>query len=189
MSIGALGGYKMTSRVGDSIANAAGNFTDSVRSEYYAGHENEYQEKQMAKYIKDWKQNDANMQMLQRNLSAERFKELTKKDEQNKTSELDKYLQQGFDVKDIIAGERFAEENRGMTRDAARAALTLNQDVAGGDFRKLSEKKKNEWRDTMSKQFMSRFNTKDANDSRVQQNTRQAEEYITRIAKIRSQIS
>ena len=179
-----VGGYNLTAGLGDRAGARMQDFNKSVEGEYYKGREEERKQKEMDEYIKNWKKQDKNMDLLQRNLNMnnEQFKDY------QATGAIDDYIRHGFyDAKDMVASEKFMEKYR-VDRNSAMTALKMHKDIAGGDYAKLNSAEQEKWKNSMSKKFMKQLGTNDANDQRVKDSVSQAEKYLTDISKIKSKI-
>ena len=183
MGLGGLAGYKFGSGAAGSITdgtiNTFKNVNSAIDNEYYAGRPDEYARKQMDEYIKNWKKEQSNLDILKRNVSDERYKQLIN------GNEIQKYINSGYtDAKDIAAAERFSEQT-GKDREVSIDVLQINKEIANGDFTKLNINEKDKWRETLKDKFKKQGGI---SDQQVQANAKQAEEYLEAISKIRSKI-
>ena len=114
---GGVAGYKLGSKgaenVGKTISGTVGSQIESIRNEYYRDNPDKYIEKEMKKYRNNWKENEDNDRILRDNLSTQQYKDLMKgaKDgDPNTAPEIDKYLDAGFDAKQIVAAEKIRDD-------------------------------------------------------------------------------
>ena len=185
MSLGGLAGYKFGSGVAgamtDTATGAASKAKNAIEQEYYAGNPDAYDEKKMKEYIKKWKENQNNMEILKRQLGNKAANELIKGDG------LEKYLKSGFtDVKDIAAGELFAKQHKNMTTDDAIDVLQINKQIAGGKFKDLNPDEQDKWRRALREKFKKQ--NPNISDAQLKKNVEDAEGYMNAISDIRSKI-
>lgn len=174
---GAKLGSNMGRNTGDNLISAAGDFMDDVKNEYYAGNATGYNQKLMDEYEKNWKNDRNNMGIIKRNIDKDKYEDLV-------NDGIGKYLQYGFtDAKDIVAAEKFAEDNK-LSRDAAINVLQMNKQIAGGNFTNLHENDKQKWRDDMKK----RFGKYSSDQNTIADNVKKAEGYLESLSSIRSKI-
>ena len=177
-TLGYKGGSAIMKNTGDNIISGAKGFIDDFNAEYYSDKKEEYDQKLMDEYEKNWKLNRNNMNVLRRNkIDDAQFKELSEKG-------ISEYLQAGFtDAKDIAAAERFAKENK-LGREDAINVLQMNKQIAGGNFTNLHDQDKQKWRDDMKK----RFGKYSSNQNTIADNVKKAEGYLESLSSIRSKI-
>lgn len=177
-ALGYKGGSAIMKNTGDNIISGAKGFIDDFNAEYYSDKKEEYDQKLMDEYEKNWKLNRNNMNVLRRNkIDDAQFKELSEKG-------ISEYLQAGFtDAKDIAAAERFAKENKLGRKDAINV-LQMNKQIAGGNFTNLHDQDKQKWRDDMKK----RFGKYSSDQNTIADNVKKAEGYLESLSSIRSKI-
>ena len=177
-ALGYKGGSAIMKNTGDNIISGAKGFIDDFNAEYYSDKKEEYDQKLMDEYEKNWKLNRNNMNVLRRNkIDDAQFKELSEKG-------ISEYLQAGFtDAKDIAAAERFAKENK-LGREDAINVLQMNKQIAGGNFTNLHDQDKQKWRDDMKK----RFGKYSSDQNTIADNVKKAEGYLESLSSIRSKI-
>lgn len=174
---GAKLGSNMGRNTGDNIISATGDFIDDVKNEYYAGNAQGYNQKLMDEYEKNWKKDRNNMGIIKRNIDKDKYEDLV-------NDGIGKYLQYGFtDAKDIVAAEKFAEDNK-LSRDAAINVLQMNKQIAGGNYNNLNKPDKQKWKADMMDRFIKEGN----NETIAKQNVEKAERYLESLSSIRSNI-
>lgn len=146
MALGGIAGYKFGTgagqAVGTGVANTLSNANNAIMNEYYAGNPDAYAERQMKEYVEKWKLDKKNLEILERNLGDKHTKELLK------SERLKNHFDEGFtDPKDIIAIEKLIQE--GFSPESARGIAQINNDIAGGDYRKLDAESQKRWRQSI----------------------------------------
>lgn len=132
---GGVAGYKLGSKgaenVGKTISGTVGSQIDSIRNEYYRDNTDKYIEKEMKKYRNNWKENEDNDRILRDNLSKQQYKDLMKgaKDgDPNTAPEIDKYLDAGFDAKQIVAAEQIRNDpNFNFSQEQAMTVAKMSE--------------------------------------------------------------
>lgn len=191
-------GYLAGSRAGESIVTGAAtgisNFASSVTEEYYAGHQEDRERREMKKSIKEFKNDRKKMGELRNKIDNEKmYNDLIKEDGKGRSG-IDEYKEFGVDdAKDMAALEHFRANYNGMTREQAITVWQMNKDVTGGKrFDKLSKKNQDEWRDTMAQNFRKSMKTSGMTEEQINtyvaNNVRKAEDYITQFGKERAKM-
>ena len=132
---GGVAGYKLGSKgaenVGKTISGTVGSQIESIRNEYYRDNPDKYIEKEMKKYRNNWKENEDNDRILRDNLSTQQYKDLMKgaKDgDPNTAPEIDKYLDAGFDAKQIVAAEQIRNDpNFNFSQEQAMTVAKMSE--------------------------------------------------------------
>lgn len=149
LGAGYIAGSKMAggtmNRIGTGYDNIKNSETRQAMTEAYYGEQ--YREKQQNKQIKEWKKNIEYKEGLERAVGERNAKHMYK------NGEIDEYLKRGVDdVSDMAA---MHELRKKRIANSIPEAIALHQygERIGGDYAKLKEKDKKEWRETFSEEF------------------------------------
>lgn len=186
MTVGAMGGYRLTSRIPENVVNSFQNAEaiNSGRKAYYRDDPEGLQKASVKKIESNFLKDERNIQRLQNNLTSEQYKELMRKDGDGKV--IDTYFKHGFNnPDDIIAAERFKNQQN-VSRESAMNILDLSKKV--GDIDGMSKKNQDDWEKTMAKNFMEKTGIKDEKSEVIKSNVAQARKYLTSMNKNKKNI-
>ena len=157
LGAGYIAGSKMAggtmNMVGKGYDNIKNSETRQAMKEAYYGEE--YREKQQKKQIKEWKKNVEYKEDLERAIGEDKAKYMYK------SGEVDEYLKYGInDVSDMAAMHELKEKGIANTIPEALALHQYGERI-GGDYTKLKEKDRKEWRETFSEEFQGKGYSKE----------------------------
>ena len=157
LGAGYIAGSKMAggtmNMVGRGYDNIKNSETRQAMTEAYYGEE--YREKQQKKQIKEWKKNVEYKEDLERAIGEDKAKYMYK------SGEVDEYLKYGInDVSDMAAMHELKEKGIANTIPEALALHQYGERI-GGDYTKLKEKDRKEWRETFSEEFQGKGYSKE----------------------------
>lgn len=152
---GGVAGYKLGSKgaenVGKTISGTVGSQIDSIRNEYYRDNPDKYIEKEMKKYRNNWKRNENNDRTLRKNLSTQQYQNLMKgaeADDPSSAPAIDKYLDAGFDAKQIVAAEKIRDDYN-FSQEQAMTVAKMTDKYYEGATGVDSEKYKKKMRENL----------------------------------------
>lgn len=170
--IGARGGGRLLGGTSDALFDAYNEDKDGVIETYKRKRygDEQYEIEQRNKQYKEWKQK--NEETLIRNIGEEKYKQISK------NGNLQEYFDYGINnVEDVIAGEKFREQNSSLTANDAVKCVKIANSI--GDYWSMTEKNREDARKTLEKNF--KRNNPDLSDTALKLAVDKQIEYIDSI--------
>lgn len=145
---GALGGYKLTSGIPDKVGSLSPGGVAEVADRAYYGSSDEYDKVQQEKYIREYQKDENNRLALEQKYGNKEAKRIMEKD-------VPTLIDNGItDMKDITAIEDMIKDSEVNINSVEEGiAAKKYASAIGEDTTKMTEKKRQEWRETFSSRF------------------------------------
>ena len=143
-----------------------GEFARNLKEQYYG---DRFEEHEREAYIREWKKNKENIELLEKNLGKQEAKEALRRN-----GNVETYIRNGYDnVEDIIAMEQMIKDNNVEVYDTEQAmGVKMFADQAG-DTSRMKTKDQKEWIQTFQEGYKGTGNFTDEQADKLGKETMQ----------------